>query len=188
MHITPITLLIASVLATPAFAQDNPADFSGVRVEGILGWDQTEILGEDDGGLLYGVGAGYDVQSGRAVFGIEGEAIESSNKGCVGSLAADVTCVRSGRDLYVGGRAGVLVGRAVLLYGRIGYTNARYVTTTSGLAGGGRFGVNLDGIRIGAGAEFSLSRNLYLRAEARYSNYEGGSDRGGLSGAFGIRF
>ena len=48
--------------------------------------------------------------------------------------------------------------------------------------------VDLDGVRVGAGAQFGVGRNAYIRTEPRYSNYEHGSDRGALLGAFGFRF
>ncbi|HEV7661473.1 MAG TPA: autotransporter outer membrane beta-barrel domain-containing protein [Allosphingosinicella sp.] len=78
----------------------------------------------------------------------------------------------------------------MLLFGKAGYTNARYVQEYDDSAGGihERFGQNLDGIRVGAGAQFGIGRNAYFRTEARYSNYEGGGDRGALLGAFGFRF
>lgn len=192
MRIHCIASLIASALAMPAFAQDAPppSPHNGFRVEALVGWDHTEILDDDQGGILYGVGVGYDFQSGRAVFSIEAEANDSTNNGCVGDIASDRFCITSGRDLYVGARAGILVGRDVLLYGKAGYTNARYVFEFDSVAQGisTRDGVNLDGVRVGAGAQFGVGRNAYFRTEARYSNYEGGGDRGALLGAFGFRF
>jgi outer membrane immunogenic protein len=195
MRIHCIALLIAGALATPAFAQDAPPpppSNSGFRVEALLGWDHTEILDDDDGGVLYGVGVGYDWQTGRAVLSIEAEANDSTNEGCITSFfnAGDRFCVTSGRDLYVGARAGILVGRNVLLFGKAGYTNARYITEYDDPSAGisERVGNNLDGIRVGAGAQFGVGRNAYFRTEARYSNYEGGGDRGALLGAFGFRF
>ena len=78
MRITLIAALMAGILATPAFAQDDPAatitpapqSNSGFRVEALLGWDHTEILDDDQGGLLYGVGVAYDFQAGRAILSI----------------------------------------------------------------------------------------------------------------------
>ena len=194
MRITLIAALVAGGLATPALAQDAPppppSPHTGFRVEALVGWDHTEILDDDQGGILYGVGIGYDFQSGRAVFSLEAEANDSTNNGCVGDIASDRFCITSGRDLYIGGRAGILVGRDVLLFGKAGYTNARYVFEFDSVAQGisTRSGVNLDGIRVGAGAQFGVGRNAYFRTEARYSNYEGGGDRGALLGAFGFRF
>lgn len=78
----------------------------------------------------------------------------------------------------------------MLLFGKAGYTNARYVTEYEDPNAGisDRIGTNLDGLRVGAGVQFGVGRNAYFRTEARYSNYEGGADRGALLGAFGFRF
>jgi outer membrane immunogenic protein len=195
-----LTALLAGSLATPAFAQDEPAatitpappSMSGFRVEGLIGWDSTELLGDNQGGVLYGVGVGYDFHTGRAVLSIEAEANDSTNNGCLTGIvnANDRFCVSSGRDLYIGARAGILVGRNVLLFGKAGYTNARYVSEYDDSAAGihNRYGTILDGLRVGAGAQFDLGARTYFRTEARYSAYEGGGDRGALLGAFGFRF
>ncbi|HEV7661472.1 MAG TPA: hypothetical protein VGO55_16655 [Allosphingosinicella sp.] len=111
MRVHCIALLFASALATPAFAQDEPeatitpapapSSMSGFRVEALLGWDHTEILDDDQGGVLYGVGIGYDFQVGRAVLSIEAEANDSTNDGCLTGLANanDRLCITSGRPL-----------------------------------------------------------------------------------------
>jgi outer membrane immunogenic protein len=194
MRFTPIAALIAGSLATPAFAQDAPPSQAGFRIEGLVGYDSARIQDNKDGGLLYGVGAGYDFQTGRAVLGIEAEASESTNQGCTRDLInlGDAFCADTGRDLYVGARAGVLVGRNILLYAKAGYTNLRFrVDYDAGTAGGAdnfSYSQNFDGIRVGAGAQFSIGRNAYIRTEARYSNYEGGGDRGGVLAGLGFRF
>jgi outer membrane immunogenic protein len=188
--------LMAGTFATPAFAQDAPPppSMSGFRIEGLVGYDSTEINDDNDGGVIYGVGAGYDFQAGRAVFGIEAEASDSTNRGCIGNVfnAGDSLCARTERDLYVGGRAGAVVGRNILLYAKAGYTNARFqVDYDDGTAGGASnltINQNLDGVRVGLGVQLGIGRNAYIRTEARYSNYEAGSDRGGVVGAFGFRF
>ncbi|MEA3047277.1 MAG: outer rane immunogenic protein [Sphingomonadales bacterium] len=196
MRITLIAGLIAAASAAPAFAQDAPppAPLSGFHVEGLVGYDSTEIADDSEGGILYGARAGYDFQSGRAVFGIEAEANDSTNEGCVTGIAAanDRLCVGAGRELFFGGRAGFIVGRNVLLYGTAGYTNARFdVDYDDGTAGGTSNFVDhadLDGIRVGAGAQFGVGRNAYVRTELRYANYEQGSDRGQALAAFGFHF
>lgn len=191
-------LLATATLATPAIAQDAPESpasaptFSGFRVEGLLGWDHTQILDDDEGALLYGIGVGYDFQTGRAVLGLEAEASESNNNGCQSNLLTqgDRFCSETGRDLYVGARAGVIVSPNVLLFAKAGYVNTRFTSDYNPGAGGAvtsaRF--NLDGLRVGAGAEFSIGRNAFIRGEARYSNYRDGGDRGAVVGGFGFRF
>ena len=164
--------------ATPAFAQEARPAFSGGHVEAIAGYDSVHGGGESRDGLLYGIGAGYDLRSGNAVFGIEGEAADSTTDDCIGNV-----CVDAGRDLYIGGRVGAVVSPNVLLYGKAGYTNARVIAT----AGNVRDATNLDGIRAGAGLEWAIPHTpVSLRAEYRYSNYQDGIER--HQGVAGLSF
>jgi outer membrane immunogenic protein len=186
-----LAALVAGAVATPAFAQDR-APFTGVRVEGIVGYDRADAHPHTDG-VLYGVGAGFDFQTGGAVLGIEGEASDSTAKRCVDGLgvAGDRTCAKAGRDLYVGGRVGGLVSPTTLIYAKAGYTNARIDANYTGVAGGpASFNLhqNLDGVRVGAGLEHAMGRNTFVKAEYRYSNYEQGAERHQVVAGFGVRF
>src|SRR5688572_16535394 len=111
--------LLAATAAGPALAQEA-APFSGVRVEGVAGYDTTDVEGAGSDGVTYGAQLGYAVQSGGAVFGVEAEATDSTIDECVSDvdLAGDELCVEAGRDLYVGGRAGAAVSRNVLVYAK----------------------------------------------------------------------
>ena len=125
------------------------------------------------------------------LLGIEGEVSDSDARACDGSRsAADPRfCVKAGRDLYVGGRVGTVVGGRSLLYAKAGYTNARVKLTQDG--GTGQITLDrtaLDGVRVGGGAEVALSQNTFLKAEYRYSNYEAGLERHQVVGGFGVRF
>lgn len=190
MRKVAIAILLASATAaTPALAQDGAA-FSGPRVEGVVGWDRTQANGGHDDGVLYGIGAGYDIQRGSTVFGLETELTDSDVKECVGArTAADPrVCAKAGRDIYVGGRAGFVVGGSTLLYAKAGYTNARYKGTVDDGTTRLSDGNNLDGIRVGAGAEYAVGPNSYVKAEYRYSNYEKGISRHQALAGFGFRF
>ena len=171
-----------AAIAAPAMAQDADKTFNGAHVEALGGWDRVQGEGQHDDGVLYGVGAGYDFRSGNAVFGVEGEASDSTQKQNVGNLTEHAS-----RDLYIGGRAGFVVGGNNLLYAKAGYTNARFsvLGTDTGvtLARG-----NLDGYRVGAGIEHQLSNNMFVKAEYRYSNYKDGVSRNQVVGGVGIRF
>ena len=191
-------LAAAAAFATPASAQDAPGGpataptFSGFHVEALLGWDHTEILDDDQGAPLYGIGLGYDYQTGRAVLGLEAEASESNNNGCLGNIIAsgDRLCTETGRDLYIGARAGIIVGPRVLLFAKSGYVITRFNEEYDPGGGGAVITshFNLDGLRVGGGAEFAISRNVFIRAEGRYTDYHNGGNRGALLGAFGFRF
>lgn len=188
-----LAALCAGTFATPAFAQDQ-GNLSGFRVEGLVGYDRPSIADENADGVLYGMGVGYDFQSGNAVFGIEAEATDSTaNERVAGfALPGDELRVRAGRDLYVGGRVGAVVGGGTLLYAKAGYTNARvridYEDGTAGTINDFTDRTNLDGVRGGAGAQFAIGSNAYLKTEYRYSNYQDGVDRHQVVGGFGFRF
>ena len=193
MRIFLLAILLAGTVATPAVAQ-NAAPFSGVRVEGVVGYDTTDVEDENSGGVVYGAQLGYDVQSGGLVFGVEGEVSDSTVDECVRDvdLIGDELCVQAGRDLYVGGRVGAAASSDVLVYGKAGYTNGRvaldYEDGTAGTTLDFEEGENLDGVRVGGGLEVALGPNSYLKAEYRYSNYEQGFDRHQAVAGFGFRF
>ena len=85
--------------------------FTGVRVEGIAGWDRSQANGGHNDGVAYGVGAGFDFQAGRAVLGVEGEASDATTDSASSDRRPRRPHLReAGRDLYVGGRIGALVG------------------------------------------------------------------------------
>lgn len=182
-------LVAAAALASPASAQDEPSaaepiDFTGFKVEGLAGYDD---------GLVYGAGAGYDYQTGRFVIGIEGELGDSTDEDCLptGTFApGDRFCASTGRNLYAGGRIGFAVAPRTLLYGKVGYVNQRvtvdYTAGTPPTIASFRTSANLDGIRLGAGLERKIGRNVYVKAEYRYSDYENGDFK--HDGVFGIGF
>jgi len=181
----------AGAIAAPAAARE-PGSFTGVRVEGLAGWDRPQTGGDHADGVAYGVGLGYDFQAGGAVVGLEGEASDSTARECVTgfAIAGDRLCTRTGRDLYAGGRVGAVIGEGTLLYAKAGYTNARAETRYTAAAAGAvtKAGQNLDGLRVGAGIERAVGRNAFLKAEYRYSNYEAGVERHQVVGGFGFRF
>jgi outer membrane immunogenic protein len=186
-----VAALLAGTLAAPAFAQDA-GTLGGFRVEGIVGYETTDVEDEGADGLTYGLGLGYDVQSGGAVFGVEAEATESEMDECVTGafVAGDTFCARAGRDLYAGARVGAAIGTNSLVYLKGGYTNARIKTDyTTGVVGTEiADSFNLDGARVGGGLQFGLGTNAYAKAEYRYSNYEDGFDKHQGVVGLGFRF
>jgi outer membrane immunogenic protein len=177
------------IFATPALAQEAP--FTGARIEGLIGWDRVGANGGHDDNIVYGVAGGFDVARNNLLFGVEGEFNDSNVKSCAGArTAADPRlCAKAARDLYVGGRVGTVIGGSTLLYAKAGYTNARFkLTTDNGTTETTLGATNLDGIRLGAGAEYALGPNSFVKAEYRYSNYEQGLDRNQVVAGFGFRF
>lgn len=190
-----VAALLSGAVATPALAQDEPR--GGFHVGAIVGYDVVE--GDVDGseGVTYGVTAGYDFAVGNNFYiGPEAELSTSSIDECEGGVerAGDLLCLEAGRDIYVGARFGTRVGpnRNVFLYAGGGYTNTEFrATYDANLAGNtGDFDVTeeVDGFRLKAGAEFDIFRNAYVRAEYRYSNYDGDIDRHQAVAGVGLRF
>ncbi len=55
---------------------------SGPRVEALVGYDRVKAVGEKDGGVLFGIGAGYDFAVGNGVsLGADVEATEFDPEG-----------------------------------------------------------------------------------------------------------
>ncbi len=165
---------LMSSIAGPALAADP---FVGPHVEAVAGLDSTDAgpgLGARDA-FLYGVAGGYDWRFGAAVAGVEAEADGSTGRQTIAGID-----YRVGRSLYAGVRAGVIVSRDLLVYAKGGYANGRFTTSAGG-------GSTDGGYRVGAGAEYAVSRQVFLRGEYRYTNY--GSLAGQhFVGALGYRF
>ncbi|MEG3181077.1 outer membrane protein [Sphingomonas sp. LT1P40] len=196
-------LIASTMLAAPAFAQDdvNPS-FTGPRIGIIGGYDivrpgsseDSDIDGDDQNvdGFLYGVEAGYDISMGGALIGVEAELSESTGKVRANSSDPDFFGfgeVGTGRDIYVGVRAGVLASPDMLIYAKGGYTNARLNVLASD--GDTELDQNfeLDGWRLGAGVEKAIGRNSFAKLEYRYSNYSSANfelSNGGVTDDFDI--
>lgn len=177
-------LVASTTLAAPAFAQDVDPTFTGPRVGVIGGYDiirpgsteDSDLEGDDQNvdGFLYGVELGYDIGVGGAVVGVEAELSESTGK--VETNSTDPNFfgfgeVGTGRDIYVGVRAGVLATPSTLVYAKGGYTNARLNVLASDGTTERDENFELDGWRIGAGVEKAIGTNSFAKLEYRYSNY-----------------
>lgn len=176
----------AAIVAMPAHAQMNDYDFSGPRVEAIIGYDiskagsdsDNDINDQDDesiDGLLYGVGIGYDYDFGNAVIGLEGEYTDSTAKTEYSDgndfEGFGLGRVDTGRDLYIGARAGYKVQPDLLAYVKGGYTNARYNLLARDGESELKDNIDTDGWRLGAGLEYAMTPNSFAKFEYRYSNY-----------------
>lgn len=175
-------------LASPAAAQNmQNGDFTGPRVEAILGYDITQAGSTADNdansaddqsmdGLLYGVGIGYDIDMGGVVLGIEGEYTDSTAKtefsDGLDYEGFGLGRVDAGRDLYIGARVGTKVSDSVLAYVKGGYTNAKFNVLASDGESELSQDINSDGWRAGAGLEYGISDNTFAKLEYRYSNYQ----------------
>lgn len=182
----------AAAFATPAAA----APTSGARVEAVLGYDRASLDLEDfgfdanidRGGVVFGIGAGYDFPVGTAVsLGLDVEATESTAdfNFAEGGDSADLDI---GRDLYAGARLTFPVSPAANMYVKAGYTNLRVSATVVQNFDIFSDSANADGIRAGIGAQFMLGASAYLGGEYRYSNYEADLTRHQAVATLGFRF
>lgn len=178
----------AALAATPASAQA----LQGPRVEALVGYDVLRVDVEEDvpnpidvtfkdEGVLYGLGVGYDFALGNgAALGVDLEATDSTIKesNVAGTLKAN-------RDLYAGGRLSFPLGAdGSNVYVKGGYTKARFSATDGTV----RDSENLEGYRVGAGAQFAVSGKAYVGGEYRFSNYEQDVSRHQLALTLGTRF
>lgn len=175
-----------AAIATPAAAQDVADNtFTGLWGGVIGGYDVSTAgssvdndANEDDDqsidGFGYGVQLGYDIDVGGFVLGAEAEYSDSTAE--VEVASGDVENfgfgnVETGRDLYFGARLGAKVGDNAMIYAKGGYTNAKYNIRASDGTTEFNQDLDTDGYRIGAGAEYALGRNAFVKLEYRYSNY-----------------
>lgn len=168
----------STLVSAPAFAQEG-GPFTGFRVEAIAGYDRLGSGEEDDesiDGIGYGVGAGFDFNAGPVVVGIEGELSESEAEQDFNETINGTQFLGNidvGRDIYIGGRLGFTAGPRTLIYGKGGYTNTTINSAFTSTGGNADFDSSIDGWRLGAGVEHLLGPNAYVKAEYRFSNYNG---------------
>jgi outer membrane immunogenic protein len=190
---------IAAVLALASASPVLANDISGFRIEGLLGWDSVKI--EDFGskaGFAFGVGAGYDFAVGPTVaLGIDGEWMDSSadieESGVTGVMPVSSTStldsakLSAQSDLYIGARMTGKVADNVTVFGKVGYANANFKLSST-VTGFETLSENLDGFRLGIGAQYLFGSGLYAGAEYRYTNYEAGVTRNQILANVGFRF
>ena len=191
-------LMVGVLGATPAQAQNDDSSFTGFKIQAITGYDNEGVDFDDDfftggkndqSGWMYGLGIGYDYQTGPIVLGIEGEWSDStasrhddfSGTRPAQPIATPVTAnleSKAGADLYIGARIGYVVDPAFLIYLKGGYTHERIELDGDGLDNGVPYSfdekVKVDGFRLGVGGEYLLTDQIYTLAEYRYTNYNNG--------------
>ncbi|HEX8571992.1 MAG TPA: porin family protein [Allosphingosinicella sp.] len=187
-----------ALASVAVLAAATPAAAEGFRAEIHGGWDHVRAddgavnSNDSDSGIVYGIGAGYDVAiSPKVELGIDLSADLSSMEECEGSVIVpgDTACLDAGRDLAAAVRLGYKVSDRGTLYALAGYTNARFrfdYTTPAGVTT--RDGRNLDGFRLGAGYQHGFGEKLYGKVEYRYSNYEADVTRHQVLLGVGVNF
>ena len=190
--ITALTALTALAgTAVPAAAQTVAAPV-GPRAEVLVGYDALRVDLEDfgiddklkDNDLMYGIGAGYDFAVSPSVSaGVDVELSGSNNDADFDDDGSNAE-IRTGRDIYAGGRVTIPVSSVANLYAKAGYTNLKVKGEVDGVDDS----FNLDGWRLGAGGQFEIGRGAYVGGEYRYSNYESDVTRHQFAATLGTRF
>lgn len=178
-----------AAVAAPAAAQTAP---TGIRVEGLVGYDALRVDLEDfgvddelkDNDLFYGLGAGYDFAVSPGVSaGVDVEWSDSNNKEDFDDGEENAE-IGTGRDLYAGGRVTLPVSASTNVYAKAGYTNLNIKGEVDGVDDS----FDLDGYRLGAGAQFGIGSNAYVGGEYRFSDYEEDVTRHQVAATLGMRF
>ena len=188
-------LLASAAAAAPACAQDNQQDdgpnFTGVRFEARAGADrfggrvtmpdpddadETITVSGNQGKAGYGAELGYDYQLGPVVIGVYAGVDNSGTHRCFEVVGDDLGCLDSGRNLYAGGRAGVVIWNNLLVYGRGGISRGRYsLSYAPDEDKQSSYYVIADsagGTHYGGGVEMAFTPNFYGRVEYVRTRYD----------------
>lgn len=185
-------LVMAATAASPALAQEeNGPNFTGVRFEARAGHDSfgatvtmtgpapattTNTGGSSNGKISYGAELGYDYQLGPVVVGAYAGVDRSNTSGCFAIVGTDTACVDSGRNIYAGARAGVVISGNLLVYGRGGYSRSRYSLSYDAVATTNSVDYIIadtaGGTHYGGGVEMAFTPNFYGRVEYVRTRYQ----------------
>jgi outer membrane immunogenic protein len=178
--------LLALLAAGPAYAADviseePPAPAAPMEEPPVASWagpyagvslgygfsgTTTPDTGDvDTDGFLGGVFAGYNLQNGLFVYGIEGDVGYSGVKGDNG-----ITETKSGFEGSLRGRLGVAVTNDILLYGTAGGAAERLKVSDPA----GDDSNALLGWTAGAGVDVKLTEQVFGRVEYRYTDFGSG--------------
>ena len=160
-----------NVKETPVASGDWTGAYAGVNAGGGFGTFRHPAVGnvsydETAGGFLGGVQAGYNWQSGRAVYGVEADIQGSAVEGAYTQFNLANTKVDWFGTLRA--RAGYAPVDRMLLYGTAGLAYGKVRTDiANGILGSSR---TKAGWTIGAGAEYALDANWTFKTEYLYAD------------------
>ncbi|WP_232280872.1 outer membrane protein [Novosphingobium nitrogenifigens] len=191
-------------IATPAFAQSGyyfeddeeqidektwPAlGFGGGHIEAIVGFDHmtghslkdidsTANFFNSANGVAYGGGIGYDYTLNPtmvlgAEFDVTGSTADWKNPNV--SSTFNMTRMRVGRDIFLGGRFGFLLNPKNLFYVKAGFANTQFSITGENTGETLHYDSNSSGLRFGFGVQHRLTKKTYAKIEYDYSHYGSG--------------
>jgi outer membrane immunogenic protein len=157
-----------------AWGEDSPRlYFNGENVTSALIGQDTDF---DTDGFVGGVHAGYNVQFGSIVAGVEADIEAAGIEGDrTYTVLGTADTVSASSDINFQGslraRLGVAFDRA-LIYATGGVAFANIENTYSAFGVSRSFDDMQWGWTIGAGVEYAITNNLTARAEYRYTQYD----------------
>ena len=195
---------IVAIQAAQAFDLAGPTSFRGFRVEGDVGGDRFQALGDKKTKLGYGATIGFDgVIADKIVIGAEGSYWRSNNftELCAGGLNGGTVCDKSFEEFGAAVRAGYLATPKLLIFGKGGYANGEQrknfapsnsLFYVNGQIVGPEQGYyrhqGYSGYQAGGGVEYSVTDMIYGNVQYIYSNYENHTSRQRVMAGVGIRF
>jgi len=124
----------------------------------------------DGSGVVGGLHAGYNWQSGSFVFGGEADINATSIDGDDGGSGGDINGFKAKWVASIRARAGVAFDR-VLIYGTGGYAYLNGKADTRDVGRQESHSASFNGWTIGAGAEYALTDTVTVRGEYRYADF-----------------
>jgi outer membrane immunogenic protein len=160
------------------------ADFDeAIGMDGLdVGGEATELSGFNlplaqvqENGFLFGGQAGYNIQSGMWVFGIEGDISGTNLKGTAPCLLVLACNAQSDWIATLAGRVGVTYDRALFfLKGGAAWADVKYGASLN-LGSLATFNTSVSDTRfgwmIGTGVEYAITQNLSAKIEYNYLDF-----------------
>jgi outer membrane immunogenic protein len=173
------TLIVPTLLtAVPAGAQSPLGVYGGLQG----GYGRTSVeatattasgsASDDDssGDLIGGVFLGFGGRNSRLYGAVEGDFSINNNEKSYSS-GSDSLKIEQGRTFGVSGLVGYYVTDQAMIYGRAGWAQTKFEATVNTSDGSASEDDNFNGFRLGGGADFMFTSNLFARAEYSHTWY-----------------
>jgi outer membrane immunogenic protein len=167
----------AAVTSVTAELDDNPG-FNELAFDegtGTISGFNVPLAQVQENGFLFGGQAGYNLQSGMWVFGIEGDISGTNLKGTAPCLLVVSCTAQSDWIATLAGRVGVTYDRTLFfLKGGAAWANVKYDANLN-LGSIVQFDSNVTDTRfgwmIGTGVEYAITQNLSAKIEYDYLDF-----------------
>jgi outer membrane immunogenic protein len=173
---TGAVFLISTGLAAPVLADTGINSPEQVYAGPVLAYDNIVLsdvsYSTNRGGLSYGGIVGIDTPVGaRGRVGLEGQ-VSGSTTSFAGAIAGLPAKLSMGVDLYLGAKLGWMVAPKTQIFTTLGFDYAHMALSANmnGIKVGQLTG-SRGGLRVGAGVEYALSKQVKARLEYKYTHY-----------------